>query len=231
MERIDKILSNSGYGTRKEVKKLVKYGMVQIDGKTVTSSDIKIDPESCEITVNGERLVYREFVYLMLNKPDGYVSATEDNVYPTVTELVTEDYWHYNLFPVGRLDVDTEGLLILTNDGKFAHNVTSPKKHIPKKYFVIPETPITDEDKKTFASGMDLGDFTAMPAKLEECEGGCYVTIFEGKFHQVKRMFEKIGNSVTYLKRVQIGSLELDKNLQTGEIRELSEGEIELLWI
>ena len=231
MERLDKILAGSGFGTRKEVKKLVKYGIVKVDGKVATSSDMKLDPDKCEITVNGENLVYRKFVYLMLNKPDGYVSATEDNVYPTVTELVPEEYWHFNVFPVGRLDVDTEGLLILTNDGKFAHNVTSPKKHIPKKYFVIPEIPITDDDKKAFASGMDLGDFTAMPARLEECDDGCYVTIFEGKFHQVKRMFEKIGNRVEYLKRVQIGGLSLDKDLQIGEMRELSEGEIKLLWI
>lgn len=231
MERLDKILSNGGLGTRKEVKKLIKYGIVKVDGKIATSADMKIDPDKCEITVNGEKLVYKEFVYLMLNKPDGYVSATEDNVYPTVTELVPEEYWHFNVFPVGRLDVDTEGLLILTNDGKFAHNVTSPKKHIPKKYFVIPEKPITNEDKKVFASGMDLGDFTAMPANLEECEDGCYVTISEGKFHQVKRMFEKINNSVKYLKRVQIGSLLLDEDLNLGEIKELSEGEIELLWI
>ncbi len=231
MERLDKILSNSGLGTRKEVKKLIKYGTVKIDGKVATSGDIKLDPETCEITVNGEKLLYKEFIYLMLNKPDGYVSATEDNFYPTVTELVSEEYLHYNVFPVGRLDVDTEGLLILTNDGKFAHNVTSPKKLIPKKYFVIPETPISDNDKKIFASGMDLGDFTTMPATLEECDGGCYVTIFEGKFHQVKRMFEKINNRVKYLKRVQIGSLLLDKDLNLGETKEISEGEIELLWI
>ena len=231
MERLDKILSNSGLGTRKEVKKFIKYGAVKVDGKIATSADMKVDPDSCEITVNGEKLVYKEFIYLMLNKPDGYVSATEDNVYPTVTELVPEEYMHYNIFPVGRLDVDTEGLLILTNDGKFAHNVTSPKKHIAKKYFVIPEHPITEDDKKAFEAGMDLGDFTAMPAKLEECDGGCYATIFEGKFHQVKRMFEKINNSVTYLKRVRIGSLELDDKLNIGEMKELTEGEIEKLWI
>ena len=231
MERLDKILAGSGLGTRKEVKKLVKYGVVKVDGKVATSSDMKVDPQKSEITVNGEGLVYKEFIYLMLNKPDGYVSATEDNVYPTVTELVPEEYGHYNVFPVGRLDVDTEGLLILTNDGKFAHNVTSPKKLIAKKYFVIPQRPITEEDKKAFASGMNLGDFTAMPATLEECEDGCYVTIFEGKFHQVKRMFEKTDNEVKYLKRVQIGKLLLDENLQIGEMKELTEGEIELLWI
>ncbi|MEE1042368.1 MAG: pseudouridine synthase [Clostridia bacterium] len=231
MERLDKILSNSGLGTRKEVKKFIKYGAIKVDGKIATSADMKIDPENCEITVNGEKVIYKEFVYLMLNKPDGYVSATEDNVYPTVTELVPEEFIHYNLFPVGRLDVDTEGLLILTNDGKFAHNVTSPKKLIAKKYFVISEHPITEDDKKAFASGMNLGDFTAMPAKLENCKDGCYVTIFEGKFHQVKRMFEKINNKVTYLKRVQIGSLILDDKLNTGEMKELTKGEIEQIWI
>lgn len=231
MERLDKILANSGFGTRKEVKKLVRWGVVKIDGKIVNTADIKVDPENCEITVNDELVVYKEFVYLMLNKPDGYVSATEDSVYPTVTELVPEEYQHFNVFPVGRLDVDTEGLLILTNDGKFAHNVSSPKKHIAKKYFVIPENPVTEADKKAFAAGMNLGDFTAMPAKLEECKGGCYITIFEGKFHQVKRMFEKIDNRVTYLKRVQIGGLTLDENLQIGEIKELAEGDLELLWI
>ena len=231
MERLDKILSNSGLGTRKEVKKFIKYGAIKVDGKITTSADMKIDPENCEITVNGEKVIYKEFVYLMLNKPDGYVSATEDNVYPTVTELVPEEFIHYNLFPVGRLDVDTEGLLILTNDGKFAHNVTSPKKLIAKKYFVIPEHPTTEDDKKAFASGMNLGDFTAMPAKLENCKDGCYVTIFEGKFHQVKRMFEKINNKVTYLKRVQIGSLILDDKLNTGEMKELTKGEIEQIWI
>lgn len=231
MERLDKILANSGAGTRKEVKKLVRWGVVKVDGKVVNTADIKVDPEKNVITVNDEKVVYREFVYLMLNKPDGYVSATEDNVYPTVTELVPDKYAHFNVFPVGRLDIDTEGLLILTNDGKFAHNVTSPKKHIAKKYFVVPEKPISEMDRKAFASGMDLGDFTAMPATLEECDGGCYVTIFEGKFHQVKRMFEKVGNSVTYLKRVQIGKLLLDKELELGEIKELSKGDIELLWI
>lgn len=231
MERLDKILANSGFGTRKEVKKLVRWGVVKIDGKVVNTADIKVDPDVSEITVNDEKVIYKEFVYLMLNKPDGYVSATEDNVYPTVTELVPEEFWHFDVFPVGRLDVDTEGLLILTNDGKFAHNITSPKKHIAKKYFVVPEKPITEEDKRVFASGMNLGDFTAMPAHLEECEGGCYVTIYEGKFHQVKRMFEKIDNSVSYLKRVQIGKLELDGDLPVGEMKELSEGDLELLWI
>ena len=197
----------------------------------VKSADAKFDAESTEITVNGERLNYRKFVYLMLNKPEGYVSATEDNVYPTVTELVPTEYAHFDVFPAGRLDVDTQGLLILTNDGKFAHNMTSPKKQVPKKYFVIPQKDITQNDIKAFASGMDLGDFTAMPALLEQAEGGCLVTIHEGKFHQVKRMFEKVDNKVTFLKRVQIGSLMLDEGLPSGEMRELTEGELKLIWI
>ena len=231
MERIDKILANNGFGTRKEVKQLIKWGVVKADGLTVKSADAKFDAESTEITVNGEKLNYRKFVYLMLNKPEGYVSATEDNVYPTVTELVPDEYAHFDVFPAGRLDVDTQGLLILTNDGKFAHNMTSPKKQVPKKYFVIPQKDITQNDIKAFASGMDLGDFTAMPALLEHTDGGCLVTIHEGKFHQVKRMFEKVDNKVTFLKRVQIGSLKLDEALPLGEVRELTEGELDLIWI
>lgn len=231
MERIDKILSNSGFGTRKEVKKLVKCGMVKADGVVINSSDVKVDPDNTVITVNDKRLNYREFIYLMLNKPDGYVSATEDNVYPVVTELIPGEYAHFGAFPAGRLDVDTEGLLILTNDGKFAHNITSPKRHVQKKYFVVPARPVTQQDIKEFASGMNLGDFTAMPSVLEENEDGCVVTIYEGKFHQVKRMFEKTGNKVMFLKRIQIGGLKLDENLNPGEIRELTKGEIDSIWI
>ena len=148
MERLDKILANSGVGTRKEVKNLIRWGAVRVDGRTAKTADMKVDPEKSRISVNGQRVVYKEFVYLMLNKPDGYVSATEDNVYPTVTQLVPEEYSHFTLFPVGRLDVDTEGLLILTNDGKFAHNVTSPKKQIAKKYFVIPKSQLQKMIKK-----------------------------------------------------------------------------------
>ena len=230
MERIDKILSGCGLGTRKEVKKLIKNAMVSVDGKVISSSDFKIDEVNSKITVGGEEIKYRKYIYLMLNKPDGYVSATEDNVYPVVTELVPYEFEFFNVFPVGRLDVDTEGLLILTNDGKFAHNVTSPKKHVPKKYFAVTKNPICSEDIKAFADGMDLGDFTAKPASLEICDGGCFVTISEGKFHQVKRMFEKVGNEVVYLKRVQIGGLKLDETLELGCVRELSEGEIEQIW-
>ncbi len=231
MERIDKILSNCGIGTRKDVKQFIKYGLVKVDGKVISKSDMKIDPDQCEITVNDKVITYKEFVYLMLNKPDGYVSATEDNKFPTVVDLVPVEYAHFNVFPVGRLDVDTEGLLILTNDGKFAHNVTSPKKHIPKKYFVIPQNEVTQNDIEVFKKGMDLGDFVTMPANLEICNEGCLVTIYEGKFHQVKRMFEKIHNKVVFLKRIQIGNLKLDESLPLGEIKELTQGDIDKIWI
>lgn len=231
MERIDKILAVCGFGTRREVKKLIKSGLVTANGKTVFSADEKFDEKTAEIAVNGIKAEYKKYVYLMLNKPAGYVSATEDNVYPTVTQLVPESYSHYGVFPVGRLDVDTEGLLILTNDGKFAHNAMSPKKHVPKKYFAVTKNPVVKKDIEAFEAGMDLGDFTAMPSLLEHCDGGCLVTIYEGKFHQVKRMFEKTGNCVLYLKRVQIGGLCLDESLEPGCIKELSEGEIEKIWI
>lgn len=231
MERIDKILSGCGLGTRKEVKKLIKTGAVSVDGKIISSPELKVDEVNSEISVGGEAVKYRKYIYLMLNKPEGYVSATEDNLYPVVTELVPYEFEFFGVFPVGRLDIDTEGLLILTNDGKFAHNVTSPKKHVPKKYFAVTKRPVCGEDIKAFADGMNLGDFTAMSALLETCDGGCFVTISEGKFHQVKRMFEKVGNEVLYLKRVQIGGLKLDGSLEPGCVRELSEGEKEQIWI
>lgn len=231
MERLDKILANSGLGTRKTVRGIIKSGEVSVNGKTVTVPDVKIDENNDVLKVYGEEILYKKFTYLMLNKPEGYVSATEDNVYPTVVELAGEKYAHLKLFPVGRLDIDTEGLLILTNDGKFAHNVTSPKRHVPKKYFVVPRDRVCEEDKKKFAQKMNLGDFVTEPAELEISDYGCFLTIYEGKFHQVKRMFEKIGNEVLFLKRVKIGGLELDSELEKGRVRELSEGEIEKIWI
>lgn len=226
MERLDKILANMGYGTRKEVKKLIKNGVVTVDGEVAKSAEQKVDPHNSEITVFNELIEYKEFIYLMLNKPKDCVSATFDNRYMTVLDLVPFEYEHYNLFPVGRLDIDTEGLLILTNNGKLAHEILSPKKHIKKVYYAETEREINDEDIKAFESGMDLGDFTAMPAKLEKNDEGVLVTIYEGKFHQVKRMFEKTGNRVTYLKRIQMGGVCLDKNLPLGKMREMTKEEI-----
>lgn len=226
MERLDKILANMGYGTRKEVKKLIKNGAVTVDGEVAKSAEQKIDPHNSEITVFNEQIEYKEFIYLMLNKPKDCVSATFDKRYMTVLDLVPFEYEHYDLFPVGRLDIDTEGLLILTNNGKLAHEILSPKKHIKKVYYAETEREINDGDIKAFESGMDLGDFTAMPAKLENHGEGVLVTIYEGKFHQVKRMFEKTGNRVTYLKRIQMGSVCLDENLPLGQMREMTDEEI-----
>jgi len=231
MIRLDKILSNMGFGTRREVKLLIRSGRIKIDGEIVKNADTKLDTDKNLLTVDDVSVVYKEFIYLMLNKPQGYVSATEDNLHKAVTELVPPNLAHYDLFPVGRLDIDTEGLIILTNDGQFTHNLLSPKKHVPKVYFAKPLNEISDEDISAFQQGMDLDDFTTLPAKLENCEGGCLVTIYEGKFHQVKRMFEKIDNKVLYLKRIQMGGLKLDEELDLGEMRELTKEEIEKIWI
>lgn len=228
--RLDKFISSCGYASRREVKKLVKQGAVTVDGVPAVSADMNI-PDSAAVKVNGTELSYREFVYLMLNKPAGYVSATEDRKYPVVTELVGEEYAHFEVFPVGRLDIDTEGLLILTNDGKLAHDLTSPKKNVYKKYFARLDKPAEPSDADEFAKGMEFKDFTAKPAILEITENPdeVYIQIAEGKFHQVKRMCERVGKRVIYLKRVSIGKLELDKALSAGEIRELTDDEIKLL--
>ena len=227
MERLDKILANTGYGTRKEVKKLIKNGAVTVDGEVAKNAEQKVDPYNSKIAVYDEPIEYKEFIYLMLNKPKDCVSATFDKRYMTVLDLVPFEYEHYDLFPIGRLDIDTEGLVILTNNGKLAHEILSPKNHIKKVYYAETEREINDEDIKAFESGMDLGDFTTMPAKLEKHGEGAIVTICEGKFHQVKRMFEKTGNRVSYLKRIKMGGVCLDENLPLGQMREMTEEEIQ----
>lgn len=229
--RLDKFISSCGYASRREVKKLVKLGAVTVDGETAKSADMNVSVQA-SVCVNGKTLRYREFVYIMLNKPAGYVSATEDKKYPVVTELIGAEYAHFNVFPVGRLDIDTEGLLILTNDGNLTHKLTSPKKNIYKKYFARLDRAAQPSDIDEFAEGMVFKDFTAKPARLEITENPCevYIQIAEGKFHQVKRMCERVGKTVTYLKRVSIGALELDISLKPGESRELTDSELELLW-
>ena len=203
--RIDKYISGCGYASRKDVKKLIKQGLVFIDGEVCKKPEEQTDENSI-VEVDGERLIYREFVYLMLNKPQGCVSAVYDKKYPVVTEFVPEEYAHFEVYPVGRLDIDTEGLLILTNDGQFAHEI--------------------------FAGGMEFKEFTAKSAKLEITENPneVYIEIAEGKFHQVKRMCERVGKTVTYLKRVAIGNLKLDKSLEKGEVRELTKDELDMLY-
>lgn len=229
--RIDKYISGCGYASRKDVKKLIKQGRVTVDGEVCKKADEQVKGDSL-VTVNGEKLHYRKFVYLMLNKPKGYVSAVFDKKYPVVTELVDEQYAHFEVFPVGRLDIDTEGLLILTNDGQFTHEMTSPKKNVYKRYFAVVDKPMDRNDIDEFAKGMEFKEFTAKSAKLEITENPCevYIEIAEGKFHQVKRMCERVGKTVTYLKRVAVGGLTLDENLELGETRELTADELKILY-
>ena len=229
--RIDKYIANCGYASRKDVKKLIKQGAVTVNGEVCKKAEAQVD-EGGIVCVNGERLVYREFVYLMLNKPQGYVSAVFDKKYPVVTDLVDEEYAHFEVFPVGRLDIDTEGFLILTNDGQFAHEMTSPKKNVYKRYFARVDKPMEKNDIEEFAKGMEFKEFTAKSARLEITDNPCevYIEIAEGKFHQVKRMCERVGKNVVYLKRVAIGNVGLDESLPLGGVRELTPQEIDILY-
>ncbi|MGO4937071.1 pseudouridine synthase [Fundicoccus sp. Sow4_H7] len=234
--RIDRFLANEGLGSRKEVKQLLKAGLVKINDIVVKSPNQHLDVETDEVTLNDHLISYQPFVYLMLNKPQDVVSATQDNLHPTVIDCLDGAYGHLELFPVGRLDIDTTGLLLLTNDGQFAHRILSPKNKIPKTYAARVTDEVTAEDQEAFASSMDLGDFVAMPSELEILgydadlnQTDTHVTIYEGKFHQVKRMFEKVGKEVLQLERLQMGSLVLDENLDFGRWRELSETELEHL--
>lgn len=238
-QRIDKILSHMGYGSRSEIRRLVKQGVVTVGGAAIKDSGLQVDPERESIEVAGERVEFREFVYVMLNKPQGVVSATEDSRDRTVLDLVADRYGHFELFPVGRLDKDTEGLLLLTNDGKLAHNLLSPRKHVPKTYFAEVAGRVDEDDIKAFASGVELDDgYVTMPAKLVilrqadsagEPVSKIELTIVEGKFHQVKRMFQAVGKKVVYLKRIAMGTLLLDEHLAAGQCRELTEDELEQL--
>lgn len=230
-ERLDKVLSNMGYGTRKEVKALVKSGEVSVNGVKVKDSAQHVLPETDDIYISGEKLLYRKYVYIMLNKPKGVVSATEDNYDKTVIDLLSEELRIFYPAPVGRLDKDTEGLLLITNDGELNHLLLSPKKHVPKKYYAKIEGTVVEEDIIKFRSGVVLDDgYKTMPAELSiinsDKESEIEVILHEGKFHQVKRMFEAVGKKVLYLKRLEMGSLKLDENLKTGDYRELLEEEL-----
>jgi len=232
--RIDKLLANMGYGTRKEVKKLLKAGVVKVDGMTVKDAKTHVDPKEQVVTVWGEEVEYKPFIYLMMNKPKGVISATEDAVEETVVDLLEEEDRIFDPFPVGRLDKDTEGLLLLTNDGQLAHQLLSPKKHVPKTYEAIIDGEVTEEDVAAFRRGVVLDDgYETKPAKLVIVRSGLrsdvQITITEGKFHQIKRMFQAVGKRVVYLKRVQMGPLTLDETLEPGEYRELTDEEMALL--
>ena len=233
MIRLDKYLADMGVGTRTEVKKLIRQGRVAIDENTVKSPEMKIDINKNQVFVDGKLLTYEEFEYYMLNKPAGYVSATTDLKDKTVLDLIHSKK-RKDLFPVGRLDKDTEGLLLITNDGELAHRLLSPRKHVDKVYYARVEGVVSEEDIEAFKNGVDIGENEiSKPAVLEilksEEISEIYLTIQEGKFHQVKRMFEAVGKKVVYLKRLSMGTLKLDDNLKLGEYRLLTKEELERL--
>ena len=232
--RVDKLISNVGVASRAELKKYCKQGLISVNGKVINNPGVQVDSESDDIRFNGEKIVYREFVYIMLNKPDGYISATFDKYDPIVLDLIDQSYLVFEPFPVGRLDKDTEGLLVLTNDGQLAHRVLSPKKHVPKTYYAKIQGKVTEEDILAFEKGVILDDgYETMPSQLKILKSDdmseIELTIHEGKFHQVKRMFESVGKKVVYLKRLSMGKLKLDESLGLGEYRELTEEEVKLI--
>ncbi|WP_374124633.1 pseudouridine synthase [Leptotrichia hongkongensis] len=232
--RLDKFLANSGIGTRKEVKEILKNKKISVNDAFVKDGKIQIDEEKDIVKYEDKIIYYKPFVYIMMNKLAGVISATEDNHHKTVIDLLNNEYRTYDIFPVGRLDIDTEGLLLLTNDGVLSHNLLSPKKHVDKKYYVKIVNSLSDDDIKMLENGIKLEEnFVTKKAKVEiicnnseKNENLAYITISEGKFHQVKRMFKAVNNEVLYLKRVKMGSLLLDEKLKLGEYRELTEEEL-----
>lgn len=229
--RLDKYLTETRGMTRSEAKQYLKKGRVTVDGTIEKKPERKIDPENATVLVDGELCRYAQFHYFMLNKPQGVVSATEDFKERTVLDLIKEPV--KDLFPVGRLDKDTEGLLLLTNDGVLAHELLSPKKHVEKCYYAVLDGPVGETEQEQFEQGLDIGDEKlTLPAKLEplsDGKNGVYITVCEGRFHQVKRMVKAVGREVLFLKRMSMGSLQLDLELKTGSYRELTREEVELL--
>ena len=233
-ERLDKILSNMGYGSRKIVKKYIKDGLVKVNEEIIVNSEYKVNPYEESIYLKGEEILYRKYIYLMMNKPPGLVSSTEDPYTETVIDLLDEDYLIYKPFPAGRLDKDTEGLMFITNDGKLTHELLSPKKGINKTYYADINGFVEEKHIELFKDGLVLDDgYKTLPANLEILESDVFskvlLTIQEGKFHQVKRMFQALNMNVMYLKRVSIGELLLDPKLKLGEYRELTIEELNLL--
>lgn len=230
MERIDKIIASQGKYSRSEVKALISKKRVIVNGEVIKSSSVKADPNTACIVVNGEELSFKKLVYLMLNKPKGYVSATEDRDHQTVLELVPIEFEGRDLFPAGRLDRDTTGLMIITDDGQMAHNILSPKKHVQKIYHVELDIPVTEEMAQGFEEGVELNDGVCKEASLEITgEKTCFVTLKEGRYHQIKRMFGCYGAKVIELHRVAMGNLHLPDDLPEGQCRELTEEELKLL--
>lgn len=236
MERLDKVLSNLGYGSRKEIKALVKKGEVTVNGETPKKSDFKVDPENDTIMVGEEEINYRKHIYLIMNKPDGVISATFDNYEETVIDILDPEYHPFAPFPIGRLDKDTVGLLLITNDGVLNHKLIAPKNHVDKVYYAEINKSVNEKDIEAFKKGIVLDDgYKCMSAKLNiinSTEDGAEVevTIQEGKYHQVKRMFESRDKKVVFLKRIKFGPLELNEDeLSEGQYREMSKEELDVL--
>lgn len=234
LQRLDKIIASTGRFSRREVKLLARQGRILVNGDPVRDTAEKVDPETAEIAVDGEPLIYRRYTWVMLHKPAGVLSATEDGRGTTVLDLLPPELRRQGLFPVGRLDKDTEGLLLLTNDGALAHDLLSPRHHVDKVYYARTAGCLTEEDCRAFAAGMELEDgLRCLPAGLEILAAGeeseALVTLREGKFHQIKRMLAQRGKPVTYLKRLQMGNLTLNPELSPGEFRFLTEEELQSL--
>ena len=232
--RLDKFLAHMGFGTRKEVKSLIKSKAIQVNGVTIKDSAMQVNELEDSVSVYGEAVEYKQYIYLMMNKPPGVVSATEDTRDRTVIDLLEEEDRHFAPYPVGRLDKDTVGLLLLTNDGDLTHRLLSPKKDVPKVYYAKVQGRVTEEDIQAFEEGVTLDDgYHTKPGYLKILSRGniseIELTITEGKFHQVKRMFEAVGKKVIFLKRLSMGDLTLDETLQEGEYRELTEEELHML--
>lgn len=230
MERIDKVISNQTEYSRKDIKKIVMQKRVRVNNEIVLKSDIKVDPEKDVITIDGEKINIVDHVYLILNKPQGYISATEDRSQATVLDLIDEKYSHRDLFPAGRLDKDTTGMMIITDDGEFAHNILAPKKHIKKTYDVTIDVPVTEEMARKFKEGINLNDGVCKTASLEITgQNTAIVVLTEGRYHQIKRMFGCFGAKVTKLHRIGMGMLMLPNDLEEGCSRELTREELELI--
>lgn len=241
--RIDRLLCELNIGSRSSVKELLKTGQVSVDGVIIKKADTQVDEEKVRILCRGKEYRYRPFVYFLMNKPAGLITATRDEKEKTVLDLLKEQYQQMHqgeltgipiqdIFPVGRLDKDTVGLLLLTNDGGLAHKLLSPKKHVEKRYYVKTDKPLSEQMLEQLEKGVDIGERElTLPARVEkDRQNTCFITITEGKYHQVKRMFAAVGLQVIYLKRISMGSLALDDELKEGQIRELTEEEINELY-
>ncbi len=224
--RLDKFLSNMGKATRSESGKLVRAGKVLVNGVPAKKSDMQIDPDKDEVILNGIPVTYKKFTYIMLNKPEGYVSATDDPHEKTVLDLIDPEDRRKNLFPCGRLDKNTLGLVILTNDGESAHRLLSPKHHVSKVYKFEALSPISQRDVESLEKGVDIGGYVTKPCKFELTgEKSGKITLTEGKYHQIKRMLEAVDNKITYLERITFGNIELDPDLDRGQWRYLTKDE------